>query len=82
MAAQIKLAEGWTAKNEKNYPVKMEFRTVGEIRTGTRGATNGKSVESGRTQKSRATFVRDATRLWNKAPTSIRRADTLMKAIK
>ena len=82
MATQIKLAEMWKAKHEKNYPVKMEFRTVGESGTGTRRATCGNAVETGRVQKLRATFIRDATRLWNKVPTSITRADTLMKAKK
>ncbi len=80
LAAQIKLAEVWKARNGENYPVKMEFRTVNENGTSTRGATNGKAVETGKTQKSRATFIGDATRLWNKAPKSILRAETLMKA--
>ena len=65
-----------------NFPVKMEFRTVGESGTGTRGATSRKAVESGRTQKLKATFIRDTTRLWTKAPTSITRANTLIKAKK
>ena len=80
LAAQIKLAEVWKARNGENYPVKMEFRTVNENGTSTRGATNGKAVETGKTQKSRATFIGDATRLWNKAPKSILRAETMMKA--
>jgi hypothetical protein len=63
LAAQIKLAEVWKARNGENYPVKMEFRTVNENGTSTRGATNGKAVETGKTQKSRATFMGDATRL-------------------
>ena len=60
----------------------MKFKTVGENETGKRKATSGKALESGRAQKPRATFIEDATRLWNKAPTSITRSDTLMKAKK
>jgi hypothetical protein len=37
-------------------------------------------LEKGKTQKLRTTFMGDATRLWNKAPKSITKADTLMKA--
>ena len=51
MAAQNKLTGVWKVKNEENYPVKMEFRTVGENGTVTRGVTSGKAVESGRMQK-------------------------------
>ena len=40
LAAQIKLAEVWKARNGENYPVKTEFRTVNENGTSTRGATN------------------------------------------
>ena len=54
---------------------------VGENGTGTEEQQVEK-LWSQEGKKSRATFIRDANRLWNKAPTSITGADTLMKAKK
>ena len=42
----------------------------------------GRAVVSDRMHKARLTFIGDATRLWNKVPTSITKADTLGQAKK
>ena len=40
-----------------------------------RGAESGRAVEKGRTCNARSLFVGVVTRLWNKAPASIKKAE-------
>ena len=67
----------WKAKYEENYLGKIEFRTADENKMGMRGATSGRAVETGKTNKAKTAFVGDATRLWNRGPTSLTQAETL-----
>ena len=46
------------------------------------GNRNGKMIETGRSIKSKASFVGDAPRVWNKAPTQIMRAKSVAIAKK
>ena len=55
--AQIRLVEVWKAKNEENYPVRIQFRMLDVNEMGTRGATSGRAVETGKTSKAKTTFV-------------------------
>ena len=43
----------------------------------TRGSKHWKMIETGRSTKSKASFVGDASRIWNKAPIQITTAKTL-----
>ena len=84
-AAQIKLTETWKASNDDQYPVKMrkERRTDEEasmrsVRTGTRREME----EGGRLKIAQDSFTRDAGKLWNSAPNSIREAKSISGAKK
>lgn len=79
-AAQIRLVGLWKAKNEENYPVRIEFRMADENEMGTKEDTSGRAVKTGKTSKVKTTFVGVATKLWNRAPTSITQAEPLKGA--
>ena len=66
LAAYIKLTEVWKAKHKESYTIRMEFRAANENERTTRGATNGRAVETGISHKAKSMFVGEATRLWNK----------------
>ena len=79
-AAQIKLTELWKANNIPKYPIKIQKqRTPTDSRT-TRGVTNGRLVEEGSSHLIVNSYIGDATRLWNKAPDSIKLSGTLISA--
>ena len=79
-AAQIKIGEMWKAANQDNYPVKMEKTTQKEGERITRHNHGIKFKEVIRSALGKNSFVADATKLWNNAPDSITKADTLWKA--
>ena len=60
--------------------MRIKLRTVDENKMGTRGATSGRVVKAGRTSKVKTNFMEDATRLQNRAPTSITQAEILTGA--
>ena len=76
------MLEVWKARQDKDYPVRIEFQSSGENERRTRGDTAGRAIERGRTNKARNTFVGDATRIWKRAPTSVTEATTLRRAKK
>ena len=47
-----------------------------------RSISSGKLIEEGTTEKSISTFINDATRAWNKAPTAIKVCKSLYTAKK
>ena len=76
LAAQIKLVEVWKAKNVQNYLVKIEFRASNENEMGMRGAASRRAEETRRMRQARSNFLGDATRLRNKVPINITKAET------
>ena len=82
LSAQIKLSEMWKAKNTEDYPIKFKYQSTQPGTCETRGNTTGRMVETGRSQKSITSFVGDAPRIWNKAPTQVTSAKTLAIAKK
>ena len=48
-----------------------------ENEMGTKEDTSGRAVKTGKTSKVKTTFVGVATKLWNRAPTSITQAEAL-----
>ena len=76
-AAQIKLTEAWKANNEKDYPIKMinnePQNSDREVRRGTRREMK----EGGRTKLIQDSFTRDAGRIWNRAPATIKNASSI-----
>ena len=83
-AAQIKLTEAWKASKEEDYPVKMRReREIPEVETRhLRSSSTVVMMEGGKNNIARASFTRDAGRLWNKAPNDIKEAKTLHMAKK
>ena len=59
--AQIKLVEMWKSKNIANYPIKPTITTPTENGITIRSAI----FEQFRLNETPATFIGDATRLWN-----------------
>ena len=64
LKAQIKLTEVWKSWNTQGYPILWEIC----LRCWTASL-----IEHGRTIKLSSTFISDATRLWNKAPESVKK---------
>jgi hypothetical protein len=81
-SAQIKLNEMWKVKYQKNYPIKVHAQQTAENGRETRGNRIGKLIETGMSRITKASFVGDATRIWNKAPKSITEAKTVYMAKK
>ena len=82
LSAQIKLTEMWKAKYDEEYPLKFKSQKTAENARETRGNSNGKLMELGRTKKSITSFYGDAPRIWNKAPREITKAKSLAIAKK
>ena len=83
-AASIKLIEVWKAENIENYPVKLEPNNAGLIETdrSVRPSTTRKWNQDAKTSAARESFSRNAAKIWNKAPNSIKLAKSLSLAKK
>ena len=73
LQAQIKLTEMWKATNLSTYPLNIEKRSLSVDARTTRSVTM-QNLNEPRTLNS---FIGDSTRLWNKAPISIRSAKSI-----
>ena len=80
--AKIKLTEMWKATNVPNYSVNVSRREANESTRDTRSITTGRLIEQGISEKSKATFINDATRAWNRAPEEIKTCKSLNSAKK
>ena len=78
MHAQVKLTEMWKATNFNNYPLNIARIQPANSGRESRSVTDGKLVEP----KTLNTFVGNATRLWNKAPLSIKNSKSISTAKK
>ena len=73
LQAQIKLTEMWKATYLTKYPLQIGKKTCGtEIRT-----TRSVTLENLNEPRTLNTFIGDATRLWNKAPSAVRTAKSI-----
>ena len=77
ISAQIKLTEIWKAINQSKYPIKVTKQLTPTNARTTRGVTAGKLIEIGSSSQSLNSFIGDATRLWNKAPTTTNKSTSL-----
>ena len=84
MAAQIKLLEAWKSINIEGYPVQLENNQL-------KRQTNGREVrittikhwkDDTRIATAKESFIRDAAKLWNKAPIAVKAATTIFSAKK
>ena len=80
--AQIKLTEMWKASKIQNYPIKMDKHTASDESRATRATTRGDLLMKGSTFKSQSTFLNDASKIWNKAPMSLKCCETIYSAKK
>ena len=72
----------WKAKNVSEYPIKFWYQETQPGARETRGNKAGRMIETGKTTKSKASFVGDAPRIWNKAPLTVTLAKSLSIAKK
>ena len=80
LAAQEKLTEMWKAVNTENYPIQMAAQSVSEVGMATRADHQGRLIEVGHSKITTQSFVGDASRVWNKAPSKIKEAKTIGSA--
>ena len=78
--AQIKLLDMWKASNIEKHPTKIKKIQGSESRTTTRAVTNGILEEQGVSTVSKCTFLNDATKAWNLAPSSLKTCKTVWSA--
>ena len=77
MHAQVKLTEMWKANNHQNYPLNIRKQQPAENGRETRGVADGKLIEPSTLK----TFIGNATRLWNSAPSVIKNIKSISSAI-
>ena len=84
LAASIKMCEVWKAENVPNYPVQLEPNQLVPTYTerSVRPTTNRKWNQDGKTVAAHESFSRNAAKLWNSAPLSIKTAKNLNLAKK
>ena len=85
MNAQAKLVEMWKVTNTKNHPNSFQRQEPIEGSSVTRGCSKRRLIETGSNTLTLKTFKSDAARLWNSAPDSITKCETInqvKKAVK
>ena len=84
MAASIKLSEVWKSENIVNYPIKLEQNNPGMIQYEriVRPSTNRKWNQDAKSNAAKESFSRNAAKLWNTAPETIKSARNLSLAKK
>ena len=84
LAASIKLCEVWKAENVPNYPVQLEPNQLVPTYTerSVRPTTNRKWNQDGNSTAARESFSRNAAKLWNSDPLTIKTAKNLNLARK
>ena len=78
--AQVKLLEMWKSSNVVSYPIKSNKQVPTSDARSTRATSRGDIVLSGHSAKSQSTFIHDAAKLWNYAPSIIKNATTILSA--
>ena len=81
LAAQIKLVESWKAVNLEDYPIQLENNQL-------QRNTNGRAVREStvklwkdgtKSATAKESFLRDAAKLWNNAPLSVKNTNSIFK---
>ena len=75
--AQIKLSEVWKAVNVINYPIKLTKKVASTNKITTCAVTNGELCEKGKKDITQNTYINDAVRLLNQAPSELQEANSL-----
>ena len=80
--AQVKLTEMWKATNVSYYPIPLDKKAFNDDSRLTRSITRGDIVLQGRSELCNSSFMFDASKIWNNAPSSIKERNTIYKAKK
>ena len=80
--AEIKLTETWKALNNCNSSLNHLEKKADVALRASRASANGDLVEEGHSILALCTFQNDATRLWNRASTTVKSCKTLYSAKK
>ena len=71
------LVEVWKSINIKDYPIQWKRRSDIMQKDGLKSSNKPELVITGRSAIQDSTFINDATRVWNKAPSAVRDCKTL-----
>ena len=77
--AQCKLLEVWKSLNNHGYPITWE-KNGRLLDSRTRSVQKELLTEPGSSMKTKATFISDAARVWNRAPDSIKNCKSFYSA--
>ena len=80
--AQVKLTEMWKATNVSYYPIPLDKKAFNDDSRLTRSITRGDIVLQGRSELCNSSFMFDASKIWNNAPSSIKECNSIYKAKK
>ena len=73
----MKLTEMWKANNFNNYPIVFPRQMAADNTVNTRACLEGRLIELGTKPLTLKTFICDATRIWNNAPSQITKAHSI-----
>ena len=84
VAAQIKLVEAWKATHLDNYPMQLEKNQENLLPNARELSPTTTRLwrEDGKSNAARESFARNAAKIWNRAPVTIKEANTLTAAKK
>ena len=80
--AQVKLTEIWKSINDYKYPIQSQKLNYNTEARSTRASNRGDLKIEASTLKSQATFLNDAFKIWNAAPSNIKNSKSLAIAKK
>ena len=80
--AQIKITEVWKVVQDVKHPLKIEKVVHDAKSCNTRGVTNDDLKVFGKSEILQATYLSDASKIWNKCPNELTECETLWKAKK
>ena len=78
--AQVKLTETWKFLNVDDYPQIGSLKIVNDAQRMSRASTRGNLVIKGKTELRQSSFINDAAKIWNNAPTSVTHCKSLSSA--
>ena len=76
--AQIKLTEVWKSQNIPSYPIQWPTRKDEIIRMGLKSSNKPELSIKGKSCIQSKTFINDAAKIWNNAPSDIKSASRFM----
>ena len=75
--AKVKVQEIWKSLNVEGYPLNINCQKTSETSTSTRAMTGGRPIEIGHSTLASNSCISDAIKVWNQAPESVKKSETL-----